>query len=637
MISKSLKGKIIFPSVIILFSLAAVMTVYSSIVFYEAAAMAAADVSAEEIILERNRLIVNNILIGLFALVISIIVLLKVITNITKPVKKLIRLVSDVTRSSLNVNLEEIKKDEIALLSSDVFSLIEQLREAADNAQAASIAKSVFLANMSHEIRTPMNSIMGFSELALDDIIPDKTREYLSKILENTKGLLQIINDILDISKVESGKMELENTPFDMHELFESCRTLVLPKVVEKGIILYFYAEPSIGKMPLGDPTRLRQVLVNLISNAVNFTDTGAVKVFAKLKEKSDKSVKVYFEIKDSGIGMTQDQIDRIFDSFIQADSGTTRKFGGTRLGLTITKGIVELMGGTLAVESIPGVGSKFFFTVEFDTINVPANKVYKKKLSIDHFEKPVFEGEVLLCEDNAMNQQVICEHLSRVGLKTVVAWNGRLGLDLVRKRVLSEEKQFDLIFMDMHMPVMDGLEASTKILELNTNVPIIAMTANVMHDDKEIYRANGLHDCINKPFTSQELWKCLLKYLMPKSGGEKNKQITDNNLLEADLLYKKALQQYFLQNNQNKYSEIIQTLEEGDLKLAHRMVHNLKSNASQLGMENLRQAASDVESQLRNGINLATEEQLKILDSELSAALKELAALVEEQLESNK
>jgi CheY-like chemotaxis protein len=201
----------------------------------------------------------------------------------------------------------------------------------------------------------------------------------------------------------------------------------------------------------------------------------------------------------------------------------------------------------------------------------------------------------------------------------------------MVRKRKLSGEKQFDLIFMDMLMPVMDGLEASAKILELDLDIPVIAMTANVMHDDKEAYKEIGLHDCLGKPFTSRELWHCLLKYLKPVPQEGKNMQLQDNILLEADLIFLKALQQYFVQNNQGKYEKIVKTLDAGDIKLAHRLVHNIKSNASQLGKENLRQAAADIERCLKDGKNLVTEEQLKILETELNLVLAESATELDE------
>ena len=508
----------------------------------------------------------------------------------------------------------------------------ERLREAIYKAEAASVAKSAFLANMSHEIRTPMNSIMGFSELAQDGETSPKTREYLTKIQSNAEWLLQIINDILDISKIESAKMELEKIPFDMHELFESCRTLITPKAFEKGITLLFYAEPSIGKRPLGDPTRLRQVLVNLLSNAVKFTNSGTVKVLTKIKGKTEKTVTFHFEIKDSGIGMTKEQIEKIFDPFTQAETGTTRKYGGTGLGLAISRNFIELMGGKLGVESTPGVGSKFTFDLTFDTVDVGDYEKFERKAVLDEIEKPHFDGEVLLCEDNAMNQQVISEHLARVGLKAVVAENGKIGVEMVEGRKRRGGKQFDLIFMDIHMPVMDGLEAAGKIIELDPGTPIVAMTANIMSNDLEIYRTSGMHDCIGKPFTSQELWRCLLKYLKPVGQESKDTNTPQRNMrIEDDEKFQRDLKLIFASTNRGKYEEIEKTLAEGDIKQANRLAHSLKTNAGQIGKVSLQQAAAEVEQSLSEGKMLVTGEQLKKLETELKMVLEELGPLLEE------
>jgi signal transduction histidine kinase/DNA-binding response OmpR family regulator/HAMP domain-containing protein len=500
----------------------------------------------------------------------------------------------------------------------------EELREAATAAQAASVAKSAFLANMSHEIRTPMNSIIGFSELAMDGAVSPKTNGYLSKILENAQWLLQIINDILDISKIESGKMVLESIPFNLHELFVSCRTTMMPKAVEKGIALQFYAEPSIGKKLLGDPTRLRQAILNLMSNAVKFTVSGVVKLSATVNGLPTGNITVHFEVRDSGIGMTDEQIEKIFDPFTQAETGTTRKYGGTGLGLAITKNIVEMMGGQLSVESIPGVGSKFSFELTFDTVDSPEEDIFDNKILLEEFEKPVFEGEVLLCEDNVMNQQVICEHLARVGLKAAVAENGKIGVDMVKSRMEKGEKQFDLILMDMHMPVMDGLEAAAKIFELNTGVPVVAMTANIMSNDMDSYRTNGMDDCLGKPFTSHELWRCLLKYLTPVD----RKIVQKNAQIEADSELQKSIRTTFVKSNQKKIEEITKAVEAGDINLAHRLAHTLKGNAGQIGKTSLQKAAADVEHLLKEGKNQLTEEHLKFLENELTSVLNELAPL---------
>jgi len=472
-----------------------------------------------------------------------------------------------------------------------------------------------------------MNSIIGFSELALDDMdISKKTEEFLKNIYENSKWLLNIVDDILDISKIEAGKLELENIPFNMHEIFTACRIVIAPKADEKGILLHFYAEPSIGKVPLGDPTRLRQILLNILSNAVKFTSSGIVKIQSTIKNTSENTVTMYFEIKDSGIGMTDVEISRIFELFTQAESGTTRKYGGTGLGLAITKYLVEMMGGELHVESTPGVGSKFSFELTFDTINVEKDEQLESKIIFDDLKKPKFEGEILLCEDNLMNQQVICEHLSRVGLDAVIADNGKIGVDMVEGRIADNKKQFDLVFMDIHMPVMDGLEAAEIIHNIAPEIPIIALTANIMAHDRELYKSSKMDGYVGKPFTSQELWRCLMKYFTPIewSVEDPEKQVQKDDELLLKLITS------FVSRNKNKYSEIEKALEEDDIKLAHRLVHTLKSNAGQLKKKPLQQAAQVVEDALSDGKNLASPKEWSALKSELENVLEELIPIIE-------
>jgi signal transduction histidine kinase/CheY-like chemotaxis protein len=509
-----------------------------------------------------------------------------------------------------------------------------ELKTALETAKSANNSKSAFLANMSHEIRTPMNSIVGFSELALDDKIPFKTKDYLNKILDNANGLLRIINDILDISKVESGKMELEKIPFDLNQLYNACHSIILPKAIEKSIELQISTGSPKGKKPLGDPTRLRQILVNLLSNAVKFTNVGTVRLQTAVKITDEDKVTVLFEIQDSGIGMTSEQVDKIFDSFMQAETGTTRKYGGTGLGLTISKNLVELMGGRLFVESRPGAGSKFSFELTFDVLDVSDADLIEKIL-FDDIQKPFFEDEVLLCEDNAMNQQVICEHLARVGLVTYVAENGKVGVDMVKSRMEESQskpdgrKQFALVFMDIHMPVMGGIEAAQKILELKTGVPIIALTANVMSSDRDVYEASGITDCVGKPFTSQELWRCLLKYLKPVKR-EINASHVETELQSIiDMEFQKKLLALFVKTNLEKFREIINALEDGDINLAHRLVHTLKSNAAQIGKTTLQQAAAEVENGLKDGKNNVTAQQMALLEKELNEVLAELEILL--------
>lgn len=417
------------------------------------------------------------------------------------------------------VKIEYENTNAIAVFTRDLrereAAIIEKRR--AEIAEMTSLAKSQFLAMMSHELRTPMNSITGFAELALDmpeGSVPPEVKDYLKKIQDSTRWFLRIANDILDISRIESGKMEIEHIPFNLQDVFSRCQSVIMPEALEKGLDYHVYLEPLTGVKLIGDPMRLYQALINLLINAVKFTHVGIVNLSALPKEQSDNHVSIYFEVKDTGIGMEADQIKKVFEPFTQADSSTTRLYGGSGLGLSITKNIIELMGGTLSVQSAVGKGSTFSFVINFETMKVSADTpAVVKEESI---EKPVFEGEILVCDDNELNQEVICEHLARVGLKTIVAANGNESVKIVRERASKGEPPFDLIFMDIYMPVMDGIEAASQIIAMGTKTPIVAMTANIMTSEVKKYREHGMPDCLSKPFTAKELWKILLKYLAP-------------------------------------------------------------------------------------------------------------------------
>ena len=505
-------------------------------------------------------------------------------------------------------------------------------REAQDAAERANEAKSSFLAVMSHEIRTPMNSIMGFAELAQDYASEPRIKSYLGKITDNTKWLLHIVNDILDISKIESGKMELEHIPFHLQEVVSRCQSVVLPSAQEKGLELRVYVEQTHGKKLVGDPVRLYQVLMNLLSNALKFTSSGIVRFSALVKESGENQMTVYFEVKDTGVGMTPEQVKKIYEPFIQGDSSTTRNYGGTGLGLTITKNIVGMMGGNLMVESLPDIGSTFSFEIVFETTESTDGVFYDRASLLKH-EKPLFEGSVLVCEDNPMNQDLIVEHLERVGFNIEVADNGKIGLEKVQERQQKGERPFDLILMDMFMPVMDGLEAATKISELETGTPIVAMTANVMAGELEKYRKHGMPDCLEKPFTAQELWLILLKYIHPVGSVPIEYQ---QQQAQSDGVLQQKLCTAFVKSNQTKYAEIAAAISAGDRKLAHRLVHSLKGNAGHIGKTDLYNTAVVIENVLREDVALVSEEMMERLNAELSAVLEGLAPLLDEVTESD-
>jgi len=386
--------------------------------------------------------------------------------------------------------------------------------------QAASQAKSNFIANMSHEFRTPMNSILGYSELALEENISDTARGFIEKIVMNTKWLLHVINDVLDISKIESGRLNLEKIPFNFNHLMQQCQSLLLTDAKAKGITLEF----DLGQLNedkkhlLGDPMKLSQIYTNILSNAVKFTEHGSVSTVTTVVATSDDVCTIHFEFKDTGIGMTEAQVSRIFEPFVQADTSTTRKYGGTGLGLAISKRLIEAMGGELSVESTVGVGSKFSFTLTFPVVQINKDSYNNFLASKTTLKKPSFDnGEVLIVEDNKMNIGVACEHLKRVGLKVFIATNGKQAVDMVKRRIDNNEAMYDLILMDIHMPQMDGKEAATIISGFNISVPIVAMTAETILDTgSNPYEKFGMSGYLGKPFSTQELWKCLLNFLRP-------------------------------------------------------------------------------------------------------------------------
>ncbi|MBK9307687.1 MAG: response regulator [Nitrospira sp.] len=400
----------------------------------------------------------------------------------------------------------------------------EQLRLAKDAAEAASLAKSQFLANMSHEIRTPMNGVLGMAELLLRCTLDDKERHLVESIQRSGTALLSIINDILDFSKIEAGKLQLERIPFDVRRTIQEAIDLSGPIAQRKQLKLSLHMDPDIPTYLLGDPTRLGQVLVNLVGNAVKFTDRGSVEVSVTSENLSDQQHGLSVTVRDTGIGLTSAVQTHIFDAFSQADGSTTRKYGGTGLGLAIVKQLVTLMGGGIELESRVGEGSTFRFTALFTRCELAQHPVTVSEVSTtvrsvptDLHAQPQKELHILLVEDNPVNREVASGMLETFACRIDIAENGREAL------AATETKKYDLVFMDCQMPEMDGLTATRLIREREAKeapaarvprVPIVALTAHAMQGDRELCLAAGMDDYLTKPFTLTQLEDVLVRWI---------------------------------------------------------------------------------------------------------------------------
>ena len=384
------------------------------------------------------------------------------------------------------------------------------LRLAKDEAEAGTRAKSDFLARMSHEIRTPMNAVLGMCHLLLNTELSEQQRDYLGKTRQAARNLLGIIDDILDFSKIESGKFDVEAAPFSLADMLDGIRDVGGVRAAEKGIRLSVAASPDMPGELVGDALRVSQVLINLVSNAVKFTERGEVAVSVSPRHRREDSLLALFEVRDTGIGMSREEVARIFRPFAQTDTSITRRYGGTGLGLVICKELVEMMGGKISVSSEPGRGSVFSFELLFRLPDAVLPAVARPEGgSAPAVRLP--GRRVLLVEDNAINQEVATAILAEAGVEVGIAANGA---DAVREAAAN---RYDLILMDVQMPLMDGLEATRRIRALPglpADLPIIAVTAHAMRGDWEKSLAAGMNDHLTKPIDPRRLFAVLERWL---------------------------------------------------------------------------------------------------------------------------
>lgn len=496
-----------------------------------------------------------------------------------------------------------------------------------------------FLANMSHEIRTPLNAILGFSEMLESAPLNGEQKESLHYIRTAGKNLLTIVNDILDIAKIEAGMLPLESIPFSISSLADSIRTMILPVATDKNLSLVVETDPTLPAIVLGDPTRLTQILLNLLSNAVKFTSQGSVTAQIVNAGETVDSVRIRFSVLDTGIGMATEVLPHIFERFRQANDFTTRYYGGTGLGLSIVKSLTEMQGGWVTVSSVLGKGSCFTLEIPYKLAANPQEPTVD--LSVEPQLAATQNVRILVVEDNLINQKLAQQVLKRFGYSIQIAENGQEALDLLKKT------QYDLILMDIQMPIMDGYTTTRFIrTTLQSSVPIIAMTAHALASEREQCLQAGMNDFIPKPFQLDELQRIMRKYLpsaLKTAPAEQDKPesipatgfMLEPLLLSVDndLAFAAEVLSLFLSQTSLEIGQIKQAMAHNDNATIGRLIHTQKVAIRTFGLTQISQLIDSLEARLAAGndpvqTNLLVKQYVAALEAELPVMQEVLSNL---------
>ncbi len=512
----------------------------------------------------------------------------------------------------------------------------EILKKEKELAEASSKAKEQFISVISHEIRTPMNTVVGMTNLLLQSQHYPEQRDYLNALKASSDNLLAIVNDILDLSKIESGKIFFEQTDFSLRNLLEDLKKTFAFKAAEKNVLITLNVSNDIPLFLKGDPFRLNQIFLNLISNSVKFTEVGTIDIVADLIESSTKEVQILFTIKDTGIGIPEDKLSLIFESFTQADLDISRKYGGTGLGLTITKKLIELQGGNIGVESKVKEGSKFIFNLKF-TRSHKTKITTQPQSSVNKFQG-LDSLRLLVVEDNKMNQLVVLRFLEKQNIQADIAEEGPQALDLLKN------KEYDLILMDIQMPGMDGYQVSEIIRkefpEPKNSTPIIALTAMALSEVQEKIKVYGINDYILKPFSPDNLFSKIaenagnvIKYTTPT----KTIQPVITNQKHTDLTYLinasdnnagfiKQMIDIFLKQTPDFLQELRAFHDKQDWENFRKVMHKMKPTIKMMGINELNKNVEFIESSVKQQQNLSeVSAHLTTIDTICKASFKEL------------